>query len=98
MSKKIWIPLLIVLVIAGLFLIGRFGLKLGSWEYDSYGEFISNSSPLRLSVSIPEGASDQRFYCNNTFIGKYSLYAFTVDKAGYDGFIRRQLPARSGLR
>ena len=98
MSKKIWIPLLIVLVIAGLFLIGRFGLKLGSWEYNSYGEFISNSSPLRLSVSIPEGASDQRFYCNNTLIGKYSLYAFTVDKAGYDGFIRRQLPARSGLR
>ena len=88
MSKKTLIPLIIVLAVAGAFLIGRFGLKLGSWEYNSYGEFISNSSPLRLSVSIPEGASDQRFYCNNTLIGKYSLYAFTVDKAEYDQFIR----------
>ena len=61
MSKKTLIPLIIVLAVAGAFLIGRFGLRLGSWEYNSYGEFISNSSPLRLSVSIPEGAPIKGF-------------------------------------
>ena len=80
--------MIIVLAIAGLFLIGRFGLKLGSWEYSSYGEFISDNSNLRFSVDIPAGASNQKFYRNNTLIGSYSLYAFTLDSEGYNAFVR----------
>lgn len=86
MSKKIKIPLIIILAIAGLFLLGRFGLKLGSRQYDSYEKFRENAY-LRFSVDIPAGASDQRFFTNNIGIGKYSLYAFTLDKEEYDKLI-----------
>ena len=87
MDKKTRIPLIILLVIAGMFLLGRFGFNLGSREYRSYEEFRRNAY-LRLTVDIPEGATDQRFFSNNSGIGKYSLYAFTLDKEGYDKFIR----------
>ena len=86
MSKKIWIPLIIILVIAGLFLIGRFGFKLGSRQYDSYEKF-REEAYLKLTVDIPAGASDQRFFTNNLGLGTYSLYAFTLDKEEYDKFI-----------
>lgn len=86
MIKKIWIPLIIILVIAGLFLIGRFWIKLGSKQYDSYEKF-KKYAYLRFTVDIPAGASDQKFFTNNLGIGGYSLYAFTLDKEEYDKFI-----------
>ena len=85
MIKKIWIPLIIILVIVGLFLIGRFWFKLGSKQYDSYEKF-KKEAYLRLTVDIPTGASDQKFFTNNLGIVEYSLYAFTLDKEEYDKF------------
>lgn len=41
MNKKILIPVIIVLAVIGIVLFGRFGMKLGEWEYDSYEEFRS---------------------------------------------------------
>ena len=87
MSKEKKIPLIIILVAAGLFLLGRFGLKLGSWEFDSYEKF-RKTAYVRFSVDIPEGAADQKFFCNNSGVRRYSLYAFTLDKDGYDKLIR----------
>lgn len=87
MRKKILIPVIIILALAAVFLLGRFGMKLGTWQYDSYEEFKDNAN-LRFTVEIPAGATDQKFYYKNIGIGKRSLYAFTLNEAEYNKLIR----------
>ena len=87
MNKKIAIPLIIVLALAGTFLFGRFVLRLGGWEYDSYEDFKKNAY-LKLTVDIPAGATDQKFYYKNVGLGERSLYAFTLNNTDYNKFIR----------
>lgn len=87
MNKKIAIPLIIVLALAGTFLFGRFVLRLGGWEYDSYEDFKKNAY-LKLTVDIPAGATDQKFYYKNVGLGERSLYAFTLNSTDYNKFIR----------
>lgn len=87
MKKKHLIPLIIILSLAAVVLLGRFGLKLGTWEYDTFEEFKANAY-LRFTVDIPAGATDQKFYYKNIGIGKRSLYAFTLDETGYNKLIQ----------
>ena len=88
MRKKPNIIVIILLSIVGIFLFGRFGLKIGNWEYDNFAEFKRNAY-TRFVVDIPEGATDQKFFCRNTLFGEYSIYAFTPDKASYDKIINQ---------
>ena len=87
MDKQIRIPLIIILALAGTFLFGRFVLKLGGWEYDSYEDFKKNAY-LKLTVDIPAGATDQKFYYKNVGLGERSLYAFTLNRDDYNKVIR----------
>lgn len=86
MNKKILIPVIIVLAVIGIVLFGRFGIKLGEWEYDSYEEFSKNFS-VRFPVDIPENAKYQRFYCKNTGLGSFYICAFTLEKDDYNKLI-----------
>lgn len=86
MNRKSRMLLIVILVVAGLFLIGRFGFKLGGSQYDSFEKFRKDAY-LKLIVDIPAGASDQKFYSGNLGVAEYSLYAFTLDKDEYNRFI-----------
>lgn len=86
LRKKILIPVIVLVSLAGLVLFGRFGFKIGNWQYDSFDEFRKNAH-IKLAVDIPEGATDKKFFYRNNLIGRYSIYAFTLDQEAYGTFI-----------
>ena len=87
MKKKTLIAIIVVASLLVLFvLFCRFGLKIGNWQFDSYKEF-SKYSHSRFQIGIPDGATDQKFFYRNILIGRYSIYAFTLEKESYDAFI-----------
>ena len=82
MKKKVLIPVVGILCFVGLILFGRFVLKIGSRQYDSYEAFCEEAF-LRFSVDIPKEAEDCRFFYQNMGIGKRSLYAFSLNEKAY---------------
>lgn len=91
MLKKIFTALLIVvlviaLVIGGIFLFGRYALGIRERNYDTYEDF-KEEAMIKIFVDIPQNASDCKFYSNNIYIGKTSIYAFTLDENDYEEFL-----------
>ena len=86
LKKVLKVSLISIAGLVAIILFGRFVLKLGSWQYDSFEAFKKDAF-LRFVVDIPEGATDQTFFYENIGVGKNSLYAFTLDDEAYEDFI-----------
>lgn len=85
-KKIIKTAIILVLLPVVLYFTGRYWFKLGDWQYDTYEEF-NEKSYNGFELDIPEGATDQKFFYRNAGLGKYSVYAFTLEKDSYDRFI-----------
>ena len=85
-KKIIKTAIILVLLPVVLYFTGRYWFKLGGWQYDTYEEF-NEKSYNGFKLDIPEGATDQKFFYRNAGFGRYSVYAFTLEKDSYDRFI-----------
>jgi len=86
-KKTLIILIVVVFIIAVIALYARFGLKVGTWKYDSFEE-LNSAHPVKIHVDIPVGATDQRAVYKGTGIGYSSIYSFTLNENQYQQFIK----------